>query len=132
MGLFDKLFRRNSEDDEAPAVSRPLDQEARGGQLAELDAALQALIAAMETPPSPVANPGWQGRIKDYRWAQGGCTMLRKTTITRDGLVEITAGLRPVFGPDGPPPGLEHLVELSDSVIAKTRVLEAPLASEES
>ncbi|HIT74531.1 MAG TPA: hypothetical protein IAA98_03005 [Candidatus Avipropionibacterium avicola] len=131
MGLFDKLFRRNTEDDDGPAVSRPLDQEARTAQLTELEDALEALVTAMETPPSPTENPGWQGRIKDYRWAQGGCLMLKKTVITRDGLVEVTAGLRPLFGVDGPPEGLGHLAALSDDVIAKARVLEAPLPSEQ-
>lgn len=129
MGLLSRIFGK-SDDDDGPVVERPLDQEARRAQLTELDAALGKLITAMEEPPSPVDNPGWQGRVKDYRWAQGGCALLQKTQVTRDGLVEITAGLRPVFGLDGPPDGLEHLVPLSDEVIRLSRALEAPLSSE--
>lgn len=129
MGLLSRIFGRN-DDDDTPVAERPLDQTARRAQLTELDAALDKLITAMETPPSPVDNPGWQGRVKDYKWAQGSCTMLQTTRVTREGLVEITAGIRPVFGPDGPPTGLEHLVVLSDTVIERSRALETPLPSE--
>src|SRR5699024_7290963 len=129
MGLLSRIFGRTDSDD-GPVVERPLDQEARRAQLTEMDAALGELITAMETPPCPVDNPGWQGRIKDYHWAQGSCTLLQKTPVTREGLVEITAGLRPGVGPDGPPDGLEHLVPLSDRVIALSRDLETPLPSE--
>lgn len=129
MGLLSRIFGKN-DDDDGPVAERPLDQEARRAQLTELDAALGELITAMEEPPSPVDNPGWQGRVKDYRWAQGGCALLQKTTVTREGLVEITAGLRPAFGAGGPPAGLEHLQPMSDKVITLGRALEAPLPSE--
>lgn len=130
MGLFDKLFRRDSDDD-TPVVSAPLDQEARTAQLIELEKALEELVTAMTQPPSPVSNPGWHGRVKDYEWMIGGCTLARKATITRDTLSEITTGMRPVFGPSGPPEGLESIAALSDVVIAKARALEAPLPSEQ-
>lgn len=130
MGLFDKLFGRKSDDD-SPVVSAPLDQEARTAQLIELEKALEDLLCAMKEPPSPVSNPGWQGRVKDYEWMLGGCSLARRATITRDALSEITAGMRPVFGPDGPPEGLDGIAALSDTVIAKARALEAPLPSEQ-
>jgi len=130
MGLLSRLFGKQ-DDDDAPVVQRPLDQDARRAQLHDLEIALEELIAAMEQPPSPVTNPGWQGRLKDYKWSQGGATMLQKQTITREELVDITAGVRPVFGPTGPTAGLEHLAPLSDRVQTLIRALEDPLPSEQ-
>lgn len=129
MGLFSRWF--GPRDDDGPVTLRALDQDARRSQLAELAAALDELITSMEQPPAPVDNPGWQGRLKDYRWSQGGAVMLQKQVITREDLVEITAGLRPVFGVAGPVPGLERLARLSDRVQAIVKIIEAPLPSEQ-
>ncbi|MGD7708190.1 hypothetical protein [Microlunatus sp. Y2014] len=131
MGWLSRLLGREGADDDSPVAPRMLDQDARRAQLGELEAALEELVTAMDSPPSPVENPGWVGRIKDYNHHLGTTTMLQKQPVTREALVELTAGMRPLFTTGQPvPAGLEHLVPLSDRVITLTRQLEEPLPSE--
>ncbi|RYZ29476.1 MAG: hypothetical protein EOP01_05460, partial [Propionibacteriaceae bacterium] len=65
MGLFDKLFRRGSDDDEAEETLIALDVDARRPQLLRLEQALDALSRTMREVQS-VDNPGWRGRVNEY------------------------------------------------------------------
>ena len=55
--------------------------------------------------------------------------MLHKGAMTRESLQDVIFSVRPVFN-GAPPEGLEHLVPLSDQVMASARSMEAPLPSE--
>ena len=116
MGLFDKLFRRQSEDDGAEDVVITLDLEARRPQLLRLEQALDALSRAMRDVQT-VDNPGWRGRINEYGRLAGDAMVMRKGTPTREGVLDLVFEVRPVFTGE-PPAGLEPLVPLQAEVLA--------------
>ena len=116
MGLFDKLFRRQSEDDGAEDAVITLDLDARRPQLLRLEQALDGLARAMRDAQA-IDNPGWRGRINEYNRLAGDAMVMRKGTPTREGVLDLVFEVRPVFtGP--PPPDLEVLVPLQDEVLA--------------
>ena len=116
MGLFDKLFRRQSDDDEGEDVVITLDVDARRPQLLRLEQGLDSLARAMREVQT-VDNPGWRARINEYGRLAGDAMVMRKGTPTREGVLDLVFEVRPVFtGP--PPPELEVLVPLQDEVLA--------------
>jgi hypothetical protein len=116
VGLFDKLFRRRSEDDDGEEVVITLDLDVRRPQLLRLEQALDSLATAMREVQT-VDNPGWRGRINEYSRLAGDAMVMRKGTPTREGVLDLVFEVRPVFtGP--PPPELEVLVPLQDEVLA--------------
>ncbi|SER38252.1 hypothetical protein [Microlunatus flavus] len=115
MGLFDKLFRRQSDDDEGEDAVITLDLDVRRPQLLRLEQALDSLSRAMRDV-STVDNPGWRGRINEYSRLAGDAMVMRKGTPTREGVLDLVFEVRPVF--TGPPPAdLEVLVPLQDEVM---------------
>ncbi len=122
MGLFDKLFRRQSDDDGEESVIT-LDVEARRPQLLRLEQGLDALASAMRQVQT-VDNPGWRERINEYSRLAGDAMVMRKGTPTREGVLDLVFEVRPVFtGP--PPPDLEVLVPLQDEVLEAAEDLRA-------
>ena len=116
MGLFDKLFRRTSDDDDGEETVIVLDAEARRPQLLRLENSLDALSRAMRDVGN-VDNPGWRGRVNEYSRLAGDSMVMRRGTPTREGVLDLVFEIRPVFtGP--PPPGMETLVALQDEVLA--------------
>ena len=121
MGLLDKLFRRQSDDDGGEDAVITLDLEARRPQLLRLEQGLDALSRAMRDVQT-VDNPGWRGRINEYSRLAGDAMVMRKGTPTREGVLDLVFEVRPVFtGP--PPPDLEVLVPLQDEVLAAAEEL---------
>ncbi|MDO4715994.1 MAG: hypothetical protein Q4B08_00330 [Propionibacteriaceae bacterium] len=96
MGWFRRLFSGSGEDGQ-PIAEPHLDAELRRSQLVALESALSALIQAMSQPPSPLDNPGWQGKIRDYNWVCGQIRTLIEGTITHDGVYDLILGVQPVF-----------------------------------
>ena len=96
MGWFRRLFSGPSED-RGPVAEPQLDVELRHRQLVALESALSALILAMSQPPSPLDNPGWQGKIRDYSWVCSQIRTLVEGTITHDGVYDLILGVQPVF-----------------------------------
>jgi hypothetical protein len=128
VGLFDKLFRRRSEDDEGEDVPITLDVERRRPQLLRLEQSLDALARAMREVQT-VDNPGWRGRINEYSRLAGDAMVMRKGTPTREGVLDLVFEVRPVFtGP--PPPDLGVLVPLQDEVVAAAEDLRTLLPGE--
>lgn len=121
MGLLDKLFRRQSDDDGGEDAVITLDLEARRPQLLRLEQGLDALSRAMRDVQT-VDNPGWRGRINEYSRLAGDAMVMRKGTPTREGVLDLVFEVRPVF--TGPPPAeLEVLVPLQDEVLAAAEEL---------
>jgi hypothetical protein len=130
VGLFDKLFRRQSEDDEGEDAPITLDVERRRPQLLRLEQSLDALARAMREVQS-VDNPGWRGRINEYSRLAGDAMVMRKGTPTREGVLDLVFEVRPVFtGP--PPPELAVLVPLQDEVVDAAEDLRTLLPHERS
>ncbi|SDV01128.1 hypothetical protein SAMN04488544_3429 [Microlunatus sagamiharensis] len=121
MGLLDKLFRRQSDDDGGEDAVITLDLDARRPQLLRLEQGLDALSRAMRDVQT-VDNPGWRGRINEYSRLAGDAMVMRKGTPTREGVLDLVFEVRPVF--TGPPPSeLEVLVPLQDEVLAAAEEL---------
>jgi hypothetical protein len=121
VGVFDKLFRRKSEDDDGEEAVIVLDAEARRPQLLRLENGLDTLAKAMRAVQS-TDNPGWRGRINEYSRLAGDSMVMRKGTPTREGVLDLVFEVRPVFS--GPAPaGLESLAPLQAEVLAAAEEL---------
>ena len=96
MGLFDKLFKRQSDDDGGEDAVITLDLEARRPQLLRLEQGLDSLSRAMRDVQT-VDNPGWRGRINEYSRLAGDAMVMRKGTPTREGVLDLVFEVRPVF-----------------------------------
>ena len=116
VGLFDKLFRRKSEDDDGEETVINLDVAVRRPQLLRLEQALDALVQAMQEVQD-VGNPGWRGRINEYNRLAGDAMVMRKGTPTREGVLDLVFEIRPVFT-GTPPAGLAVLEPLQAEVMA--------------
>ncbi|MBA8795892.1 hypothetical protein FHX74_003533 [Friedmanniella endophytica] len=128
MGLLDKLFRRN-DDDEGTAVPISLDVEARRTQLRRFEQACDALTAEMRSDESRFDLPGWKERMNEYNRVAGTAMQLRQGTPTREGLIDLAFEVRPVF--TGPiPAGYEAIGPLQDEVMAAARELQEVLPGE--
>lgn len=128
MGLLDKLLRRERDDDEGAETVIQLDVERRREQLGRLEQALDALAEQMREVQS-MDNPGWRGRVNEYGRLAGEATMLRRTSISREQLLDLVFEIRPVF--TGPiPPGMENLGPLQDEVMAAAEDLRELLPHE--
>lgn len=133
MSWLDRLLGRRREDDgddDAPVDDRiVVNVPVRRAQLEVLEQALDALVNAMQQPPCPVENPGWQGRIHDYEWMLGNTMMLRRGALSKEALYDVLLAVRPVF-PGEVPDHLAHLIPLQDDVVAAAREIEQPLPGE--
>lgn len=128
MGFLDKLLRRERDDDEGAETVIQLDVERRREQLGRLEQALDALAEQMREVQS-MDNPGWRGRVNEYGRLAGEATMLRRTSISREQLLDLVFEIRPVF--TGPiPPGMENLGPLQDEVMAAAEDLRELLPHE--
>jgi hypothetical protein len=79
----------------------------------------------MDTEDAPMSNPGWRGRVRDLRSADGDLRMLsRRTTFEREDLFEVLVGVRPLYRGD-PPPAYAHLAGLNDDVTAAIDAVDA-------
>jgi hypothetical protein len=121
VGLFDKLFRRKADDDDGEETVIALDVEARRPQLLRLEQALDALSRTMREVQS-VDNPGWRGRVNEYSRLAGDCSVMRRGTPTREGVLDLVFEIRPVFTGVAPD-GLEVLGPLQDEVLAAAEEL---------
>jgi len=128
VGFMDKLLRRERDDDDGPETPITLDLDRRREQLSRLERALDALAARMPDVQS-VDNPGWRGRVNEYGRLAGEATLLRRSTPTRDQIVDLVFEIRPVF--TGPvPAGMEELVPLQDELLAAAEDLRELLPHE--
>ena len=126
MNLLSRIFRRDSE---APPPATIVDQDTRRAQLEHLEGALDALASGMRADDRLMANPGWRGRVAEYDRAASNANRLRRTTITREELVDLAFEIRPLF-PAEPPKGQEHLLPLQEAVVSAAHALGDTLPSE--
>lgn len=121
MGLLSKLFgRKDGDGDGAADVAITLDQQRRGAQLLQLEQVLDEIASEMRADAT-MDNPGWRARVNEYARLAGEAMLLRKTTITREAVLDLVFEVRPVFS--GPiPAGMEKLGPLQDELL---RIAEA-------
>lgn len=114
MGILDRLLRR---DDDGDVVLSPFTPDQVRPELSSLIEALTALIDSMETPESPLSNPGWRGRLRDLHSSRGDLRMLARREFSRDDLFEVLTCVRPIYR-GTPPKEFARLEPLNDQVIA--------------
>lgn len=124
MGWLGRIFGWATETSSETEISPEIDVARRRAQLDELESALGELISAMREEPSPVDNPGWQGKIKDYSWVRKEIQILVSTGITHDGVYDLILGVKPVFRGQIPPE-LSFIGPLQDRVQAAVRQMQA-------
>lgn len=114
MGIWSRLIGRNEES--GPDLPITIDVARRRAQLADLEQALDALVAGMKEDPHRLANPGWSARVAEYGRLAGEAMALRQGTPTREAILDLTFQVRPVFPDDAVPADLTHLRPLQDRV----------------
>lgn len=127
MGFLSKLFGKGEVDDEADLPIN-LNLDARRTQLMQIEGALDELARTMRDVAS-VDNPGWRGRVNEYSRLAGEAMAQRNGTPTREGLLDLSFEIRPVFTGDAPA-GLESLVPLQDRVMTLATQLSTVLPGE--
>jgi hypothetical protein len=108
MGLLDRLRGRRA-DDTGGVVEPPIDRAVRREQLDELENALRALARAMADVPDRMNNPGWRGRVEDYRWAAMETYHLSQREFLRADVLDLINQIRPLYSPDAVAPPAEYL-----------------------
>ena len=113
MGLFSRFF---GEKDEV-ATNTPFDEAAVRPLIEALIDATGELIEAMSTDESPTNNPGWAGRVRDFRNTRGDLRiLLKRRTFGRDELFDVLITARPLFR-GTPPAAYAHLTGPNSLVI---------------
>ena len=133
MGLVDRLRGALGGHAEAEPVEPPLDEAARRAQLDDLDDALRGLARAMAAEVALMTNPGWSGRVDEYRWVAGEAVRLSKHGFTRADLLDLANEVRPLFVPGAGEPPAEYARFAADQqrVLDATEALRATLPSEQ-
>ncbi len=129
MGVFSRLFGKSDDADEGTVVPINLDLDARRSQLQRLEHACDALLEEMKSDPSMLDKPGWQQRMNEYNRVAGDAMAMRKSTPTREGLIDLAFEVRPVFS-GAIPTGQEAIGPLQAEVMAAADALPEVLPGE--
>jgi hypothetical protein len=126
MGLMDRWRSRDktgSGDEDDTGTPPPVDVDARGAQLIELDDALRALARQMAADTARMRNPGWSGKVADYRAVAADAAALERDGFDRASLTDLVNQVVPLFRP-----GSDVRPEYVDVADAHQRVLDAAAA----
>ena len=124
MGFLRKWFGRQEPED----VPINLDVEKRKEQLLRLERALDALAAEMRADHT-TQDPAWRERVNEYSRLAVEAMNLRRSTPTRENVLDLVFAVRPLF--TGPiPDGMERCGPLQDEVMAAANDLRELLPGE--
>jgi hypothetical protein len=119
-----KWFGRQEPED----VPINLDVEKRKEQLLRLERALDALAAEMRADHT-TQDPAWRERVNEYSMLAAEAMNLRRSTPTRENVLDLVFAVRPLF--TGPiPDGMERCGPLQDEVMAAANDLRELLPGE--
>ncbi len=103
MGLLDR-FRRDrsaaegeSGSEEDHGTPPPVDVPARSEQLIELDDALRALARGLAADTDRMRNPGWAGKVSDYRAVAAEAAALERDGFDRAALTDLANQVVPLY-----------------------------------
>ena len=133
MGLVDRvraLFGGADASEADEPVVLPIDISARRAQLDELENSLRDLARAMAEDEELMANPGWRGRVDDLRFAATEAAKLSRTEFDRVALQDLSAEVRPLYGPGDVPAEYAPYQAKHDRVLAAAAALRQPLPGE--
>lgn len=136
MGLMDRLrgARRSSSDEseEDTGTPPPVDVAVRSQQLIELDDALRTLARSMAADTGRMSNPGWAGKVADYRAVAAAAAELERDGFDRADLTDLAAQVVPLYRAGvSVPPEYEPVRHVHDRVMAAAEALRAVPASEQ-
>jgi hypothetical protein len=115
-----KWFGRQEPED----VPINLDVEKRKEQLLRLERALDALAAEMRADHT-TQDPAWRERVNEYSMLAAEAMNLRRSTPTRENVLDLVFAVRPLF--TGPiPDGMERCGPLLTICGSCCRVRKAP------
>ncbi len=123
MGLMDRWRSRAKDeggDEDDTGTPPPVDVAARSSQLIELDDALRALARGMAADAERMRNPGWAGKVADYRAVAAEAAALERDGFDRASLTDLANQVVPLFRPGAAMP--EEYASVQD---AHQRVLDA-------
>ena len=123
MGLLDRWRARARDeggDEDDAGAPPPVDVAARSAQLIELDDALRSLARGMAADTDRMRNPGWSGKVADYRAVAAESATLERDGFDRASLTDLVNQVVPLFRP-----GTEVPREYVDVAEAHQRVLDA-------
>jgi len=95
----------SQESEEDFGTPPPVDLAARGQQLIELDDALRTLARGMAGDTDRMRNPGWAGKVADYRAVAADAATLERDGFDRAALTDLANQVVPLYraGAQAPP-----------------------------
>ena len=135
MGLMDRLRGGRKDDGESEedfGTPPPVDVPARSQQLIELDDALRTLARNLAADENRMRNPGWAGKVADYRVVAADAAALERDGFDRAALTDLVSQVVPLYRQGSPvPPEYEAIAADHDRVMAASAALRTVLPSEE-
>lgn len=138
MGWLDRLrgTRTGVTDEESEEDTGPppaVDVPARSQQLIELDDALRTLARAMAADQARMRNPGWAGKVADYRAVAADAATLERDGFDRAALTDLASQVVPLSRAGAQLPAeYADLADQHGRVMAAADALRAVLPSEAS
>lgn len=138
MGLLDRFRRDRSTDDggagsdEDVGTPPPVDVTARSEQLIELDDALRSLARGLAADADRMRNPGWAGRVADYRAVAAEAAALERDGFDRAALTDLANQVVPLYRAGSPtPPEYAEVEQAHQRAMAAADALRGVLPSEQ-
>lgn len=135
MGLMDRLRAgrqgsgQDSEEDFGTAP--PVDVAVRSQQLIELDDALRTLARGMAADTERMRNPGWAGKVADYRAVAADAAALERDGFDRAALTDLANQVVPLYRAGAAaPPEYAEVLDLHARAMDAADALRAVPASE--
>jgi hypothetical protein len=85
------------ESEEDHGTPPPVDVQARSQQLIELDDALRTLARSLAADSKRMRNPGWAGKVSDYRAVAADAAVLERDGFDRAALTDLAAQVVPLY-----------------------------------
>jgi hypothetical protein len=135
MGLMDR-FRASRQDSDGSTddtgTPPPVDETARSAQLIELDDALRTLAREMAGDGERMRNPGWAGKVADYRTVAADAAALERDGFDRAALTDLASQVVPLYREGtSVPPEYEPYVAQHERAMAAVDALRAVPSSEQ-
>lgn len=122
----------SQESEEDFGTPPPVDLAARGQQLIELDDALRTLARAMAADTERMRNPGWAGKVADYRTVAADAAAMERDGFDRAALTDLASQVVPLYrAGTAVPPEYEALVAEHERAMAAVETLRAVPRSEQ-
>lgn len=128
MGLMDRLRgakqSATDESEEDHGTPPPVDVAARSQQLIELDDALRSLARSLAGDADRMRNPGWAGKVADYRAVAAEAATLERDGFDRAALTDLAAQVVPLYREGATvPPEYEAVRDVHDRAMAAAQAL---------